>query len=237
MASPKLQARIYRLLDDVQGWSRPAGAGFRRQLLHTLVEARAKWPSADYGAGYLYQSLPRLGLRGFRRTDERVAQMDIANALIDRSVLEIGCNSGFLSLSLAPGTRRYVAFDNNPYLIDIAKLAQRELGDVHVEFSVDTMEAFASTQRFEVVLSFANHSTWDGNMTLALDAYFEKLRALLVEGGLLFFESHHPALENDRQLQETLQVMARHFVLDAPRKLTEGSAWDRGRSFVRAVAR
>jgi hypothetical protein len=87
------------------------------------------------------------------------------------------------------------------------------------------------------VLSFANHSTWDGNMTMALDAYFEKLRALLVEGGLLFFESHHPVLENDTQLRDTLQVMGKYFVLDVPRKLTEGSAWDRGRSFVRAVAR
>ena len=237
MTSSKLHARIYRALDDQQALLHPARAGFRKQLLFLIAEARAQWPFVDYGAGYLYQSFPRLGLRGFRSTDVRAAQMDIANALVNRSVLEIGCNSGFLSMTLAPGARRYVAFDNNPYLVDIAKLVQRELGDGQVDFSVDTIEAFASMQRFEVVLSFANHSTWDGNMTLALDAYFEKLRALLVEGGLLFFESHHPVLENDIQLRDTLKAMGRHFVIDAPRKLTEGSAWDRGRSFVRAVAR
>jgi SAM-dependent methyltransferase len=237
MTSPKMHARIYRLLDDLQALLQPARTDFRKQLLHSLAEARAQRPFVDYGAGYLYQSFPRLGLRGFRRTEVRAAQMNIASALVNRSVLEIGCNSGFLSMTLAPGTRRYVAFDNNPYLIDIAKLAQRELGDGQVDFSVDTIEAFALIKRFEVVLSFANHSTWDGNMTLPLDAYFEKIRTLLVEGGLLFFESHHPVLENDSQLRNTLQVMGRHFLLDAPRKLTEGSAWDRGRTFVRAVAR
>jgi hypothetical protein len=85
-----------------------------------------------------------------------------------------------------------------------------------------------------VVLSFANHCTWDGNMTLAPRAYFAKLRSLLVPGGLLFFESHHPALENKTQVQETLKIIQEFFAIEEQKELTRGSPWDRGRTFVKA---
>ena len=153
------------------------------------------------------------------------------------SVLEIGCNSGFLSLTLAPGTRRYVAFDNNPFLVEIARLTQSEISDASVEFRVDTMEAFDTAEKFDVVLSFANHSTWDGNMPMALKAYFSKLRDLTIADGTLFFESHHPALENADQVRETLKVMQTFFSIEEEKTLARGSAWDRGRTFVHARAK
>jgi SAM-dependent methyltransferase len=237
MSRPETHATLFRVLDGMSAWLHPSRRLFRRELLRQLAEARQGWPSADYGAGYLYQSFPPLGLRGFRRSEERVAQMGIGPALKGRSVLEVGCNTGFLSLLLAPGTQRYLAFDNNPYLTSIAKLAQSAMGDHHVEFRTQTIEAFGADERFDVVLSFANHSTWDGNMTLELDDYFAKLHRLLAPGGTLFFESHHPVLENDTQLAGTLDCLSRLFTLKEQRRLGGASPWDRGRTFVRASAR
>jgi SAM-dependent methyltransferase len=237
MSSPATHSKIHRALDALGALVYPSRRAHRRRLLQIIARARRDWPSADYGSGYLYQSFPALGLRGFRDTEARVAQMDIGRALAGRSVLEIGCNSGFLSLSLCAKARRYVAFDNNPFLIEMARLTQAELGDRIAEFRIEAMETFDDPERFDTVLSFANHSTWDGNMTLALETYFARLQALLVPGGALFFESHHPALENTQQLARTLDVMRGFFAIDEQRLLTKGSAWDRGRTFVRAHAR
>lgn len=236
MSSPRLHSTINRTLDALGALGQARKRSFLRQVQGVLAQARQGWKSADYGAGYLYQSSPMLGLRGFRDTGARVRQMALSEALRDRSVLEIGCNSGFLALELAAGARRYLAFDNNPYLIDLAQLAQREAGNSAVEFRVATIEALGTEEKFEVVLSFANHSTWDGNMTLALEDYFSKVRDLLVPGGRLYFESHHPMLENRQQVETTLAVMRRFFALEEQRDLVEGSAWDRGRTFVVARA-
>lgn len=234
MSTPKVYSRLHRMLDGLDALLKPSRRLYRQELLRLLKAAETGWVSADYGAGYLYQSFPPLGLRGFRQTEVRCSQMDINDALRDKRVLEIGCNSGFLSLTLSPGTRRYVGFDNNPFLIDIARLTKEALHDNAVEFRVDTVEAFTSTEPFDAVLSFANHSTWDGNMTLALEAYFSKLQSLLIPDGTLFFESHHPALENKTQVLETLRVMQKFFAIQQQRELTQGSAWDRGRTFVKA---
>lgn len=237
MANPRLTARLNRWLDALQDLGRPRRAAFRRRLLAVVQASQRDWPHADYGAGYLYQSCPALGLRGFRDTAARVAQMNLGPALAGRSVLEIGCNSGFLSLALAAGTRRYLAFDNNPFLVEMARLSQAELQDRRVEFCVEGFETLGEDETFDAVLSFANHSTWDGNMTLDLERYFAKLHRLLVPSGTLYFESHHPALEDAAALQGTLGVMERHFALQSQRLLGGGSAWDRGRTFVVARAR
>jgi SAM-dependent methyltransferase len=237
MSYSNLISWCHRCTDAMQAWGQPRRRAFRRELLCILQAARTGWPSADYGAGYLYQSSPPLGLRGFRRTDSRVAAMHIGAALTGQRVLEIGCNTGFLALALSATARHYQAFDNNPFLIDIARLAARTLGTTTASFSVDTIESFVADQPFDVVLSFANHSTWDGNLGLSLPAYFQKLQQLLVPGGRLYFESHHPALESGQRLTDTLGELRRRFVIDEQRVLPLGSAWDRGRTFVAATSR
>lgn len=234
MILPQIVSRIHRTLDSCQALLDPTKAPYRKALLRIVGEARHNWTSADYGAGYLYQSFPRIGLRGFRQTEVRVDQMAITDAITGHSVLEIGCNSGFLSLTLAPSASRYVAFDNNPFLIEIARLTQTTIGDASVEFSIDSVETFDTSEKFDIVLSFANHSTWDGNMKMPLESYFSKLHNLMATNGILFFESHHPALESTDQVRETLKVLQEFFVIEEQRLLMRGSAWDRGRTFVRA---
>jgi SAM-dependent methyltransferase len=234
MSYSKIYSLLNRYLDGLQVSLRPDRQRYHKELRKIIDKGKQEWKSADYGTGYLYQSFPQLGLRGFRKTDIRVAQMDILGQLSGQDVLEIGCNTGFLSLMLSAGTRRYVAFDNNPFLIDIAQLTQAAIGNNSVQFQTTTIEIFSTDKKFDVVLSFANHSTWDGNMTLALEKYFAKLQSLLVPSGLLFFESHHPALENKSQVLETLKIMQAFFSIEEQRVLTQGSPWDRGRTFVRA---
>ena len=224
------------MLDDCASALHPSRRQYRQRLQELLKESQSGWTGADYGAGYLYQSFRQFGLRGFRKTEVRRDQMHIGEALSNKRVLEIGCNVGFLSLTLACETTAYVAFDNNPFLIDIASLTQKTMNSQSVTFQVADVEEFHSDQQFDVVLSFANHSTWDGNMRLTLPAYFSKIQGLLVPGGKLYFESHHPALENAVRVEQTLQVMQRYFTIRERRILKKGSAWDRGRTFVVATS-
>ena len=41
---------------------------------------------------------------------------------VTRTVLEIGSNSGFLSLAIVPLARRVVAFEINPYLVEAGRI-------------------------------------------------------------------------------------------------------------------
>ncbi|MDP6124510.1 MAG: hypothetical protein QGH20_01995, partial [Candidatus Latescibacteria bacterium] len=54
-----------------------------------------------------------LGITGLRDTKGRVDSMELADHVKAKRVLEIGCNSGFLSLSVAAA--KTDGFDLNPF--------------------------------------------------------------------------------------------------------------------------
>src|SRR5439155_627214 len=160
-----------------------------------LVLQADRWDSYDYGEGYYYQSSDELGITGLRDTTGRVEAFGLKELLTGRSVLEIGCNAGFLSIAIAPSARRLVAFELNPYLIAIGELGADFLGFHNVEFSVAAFEDFTTDETFDDVLSFANHHTYDGNTRQSLAEYFERCHTLTRPGGRLIFESHPPEIE------------------------------------------
>jgi ubiquinone/menaquinone biosynthesis C-methylase UbiE len=49
--------------------------------------------------------------------------------------------------------------------------------------------------KFDIIFSFANHSTYDKGIVLSED-YFDKCNNLLGKNGKLLIESHHPNYEN-----------------------------------------
>jgi len=66
---------------------------------------------------------------------------------------------------------------------------------------------------YDVVLSLANDSTYDGNTKQDLGSYFKKISAVLNKDGVMVFESHPPAIENTEQLEKTLGAIRRYFKL------------------------
>lgn len=60
----------------------------------------------------------------------------------------------------------------------------------NVEFSEADFVQTELDRKFDVILSFSNHHTIDGNLGVSFDRYIEKIVNLLKPGGYLLFESH-----------------------------------------------
>jgi SAM-dependent methyltransferase len=229
--SLKNRARDYRAL---------AANSKRRALLaelnRELVNQAQAWPNYDYGEGWFYQSSDELGITGLRDTSARIAAYRLSELLRGRRVLEIGCNTGFLSLALAPAAQRIVAFELNPHLIAIARIAQRHLGRDNVAFETTAFEGFRCEPLFDDVLSFANHHTYDGNTQQSLEQYFARCHALTRPGGRLIFESHPPELEG-HTFGRTLELIERFYTVERSEVHDYGTFLDRGRRFLVALRR
>lgn len=210
---------------------KPDLLSLHRRLNSHLVTSAREWESYDYGEGYFYQSLPKIGVSGLRDTSARVEAMRLRERLAGRQVLEIGCNSGFIALSVADVATEVVGFDINPHLVQIAREAAADMGRANVSFQACTFEDFHADKPFDAVLSFANHSTYDGNTRHDIEAYFAKCRDLLEPGGLLLFESHTPSHEG-AGLPDVVDTIGRLFDIRERHILDVGTFLDRGRTFI-----
>jgi SAM-dependent methyltransferase len=207
-----------------------------REMNRQLGLQTEHWDSYDYGEGYYYQSSDELGVTGLRDTTGRVKAFGLEELVSGRSVLEIGCNTGFLSIAIAPSARRVVAFELNPYLIEIGKLGANFLRVRNVEFSVAAFEDFGGDDTFDDVLSFANHHTYDGNTRQPLAEYFERCHALTRPGGRLVFESHPPEIEG-AHFAETVRIIERLYDIEYNVVHDYGTFLDRNRRFIVATRR
>jgi hypothetical protein len=130
-----------------------------------------------------------------------------------------------------------VAFEINPYLVEAGGLGAAYCGVENIEFSVTSFEDFdAAGERFDDVLSFANHHTYDGNTRQGLEDYFDRCRELLVPGGRLVFESHPPALEGSG-FGRTLELIEARFSIERFEVHRYGTFLDRDRRFIVATRR
>lgn len=230
------QSMLNRIRDYQNLSRRPELLPLHRRLNELLLEAQEKWDSYDYGEGYFYQGLEALGITGLRDTDARIHAMDLPSRVRAKTVLEIGCNAGFLSLGLSNLASRIVGFDINPWLIEIGREAARFLDRDNVELITTSFEDFQTDERFDVVLSFANHSTYDRNTRQSLESYFQRCDDLLAAGGLFLFESHPPAHEGEG-LKEVSRLIDERFRVLETRVLEYGAFLDNGRTFIAAEKR
>ncbi len=211
--------------------NQPALRQVHAAMNRQLAEQDRNWPTYDYGEGYYYQSSHELGITGLRDTKGRVDAFGLRDLVDGRDVLEIGCNTGFLSLAIASAARRVVAFELNPYLVEIGRIGARHLGVTNVDWLVSSFEDYETTSTFDDVLSFANHHTYDGNTHQSLDDYFARCHALVRPGGRLIFESHPPALEGS-SFGGTTEIIERYFDLDRAEIHDYGTFLDQDRRFL-----
>ena len=230
-ASIRNRQKDYGLLSK-----RPDLLVVHREMNRQLALQTKEWDSYDYGEGYFYQGSEELGITGLRDTAGRVAAFDLPALLQDRTVLEIGCNTGFLTLAVAPAARHIDAFELNPYLIAIARIGGRFLGIENVDFSVSSFEDFSTGQTYDDVVSFANHHTYDGNTRQSLEEYFERCHALTNVGGRLIFESHPPELEG-ADFDKTVAIIERYYVIERTEIHEYGTFLDANRRFIVASRR
>jgi 2-polyprenyl-3-methyl-5-hydroxy-6-metoxy-1,4-benzoquinol methylase len=201
-----------------------------------LTRQQECWPSYDYGQGWFYQSSDELGITGLRDSAARLDTYGLGRLVAGRTILEVGCNSGFLSLAIARYAQSVCAFDLNPHLISIALMGQQFLHVDNVTFSVSSFEDFSIDQKFDDVISFANHTTYDRNTKQNLDDYFARCHALIRTGGRLLFESHPPEIESTH-FGSVLVALEKYFEIDKSEAYQFGTFLDRNRIYLIATRR
>lgn len=207
-----------------------------RRLHGILADAARQWSSYDYGEGYFYQGCRDIGLSGLRDTGARLDAMRLKELVAGKTVLEIGCNTGFVSLGIAATAASVTGFDINPYLIEVARAVAGHLGARNVRFEVSRFETWDDRAGYDAVLSFANHSTYDENTSQGIAEYFRRCASLVRPGGRFVFESHPPAHEG-KGLAQVVREIERHFEISERRVLDYGTFLDRARTFIVATRR
>lgn len=187
----------------------------------------------DYGSGYYYQSMQLIRISGYRNTEERIAKLDLKRRVRGRKVLDIGSNTGFLLLSLADDIKSGVGIEFNPYLVKTAEAVRRYMGVENVKFLTTAFEDYSGEgEDFDLVLSLANHSTYDGNTKQTVEAYFQRIYDILPTGGILIFESHPPKIEPADKLQKTLDAISDRFEIERLPNVHLTGFLDRDRTYV-----
>jgi len=105
------------------------------ELNRVLVDQTADWSSHDYGEGYFYQGLADVSVSGLRDTSARVAALQMLDRVRGRSVLDIGSNSGFVSIALAETAESVDGVESNPYMNKMGRLVADYLGRSNVTFT------------------------------------------------------------------------------------------------------
>jgi 2-polyprenyl-3-methyl-5-hydroxy-6-metoxy-1,4-benzoquinol methylase len=230
------QSLINRQRDYLALGRHPELFGLHRRLDALLADGVRQWKSYDYGEGYFYQSYGEIHVSGLRDTEQRIAAMDLPKRVAGARVLEVGCNTGFLTCQLAASAAHVDGCDIAPHLLQVAGEVAAHRGVANCSFHLAPFETFEPAGRYDVVISFANHATYDGNTSLPLSEYLEKCRRLLADGGTLLFESHPPQHEK-RSREELLACIGEAFEPVEAGVLDYGTFLDRNRLFVVARRR
>lgn len=197
-----------------------AGSSQKLWDLHVSLEKirhdlKINYQSYDYGNGYYYQSFKAINISGYRDTEERIKQLDLKKRVKGKSVLDIGSNTGFILLSLAGEIQNGIGVELNPYLVATGKEVQNYFGFDNIRFITSSFEDFDSSgQTFDVILSLANHCTYDGNTKQSVENYFQKIAKLLTKNGELIFESHPPQIEPLEKLKQTINTIEKYFRIE-----------------------
>lgn len=226
---------LNRQKDYLALWNNSTLLGLHTRLNECLLHLSREWPDHDYGEGYFYQSLEALHISGLRSTSARIQSMDLKTRLQGKRVLDIGCNAGFVDLSVCDDCQFIVGLDINPFWVEIGRYAAEFMGKKNCAFIVSRFEEYSLGETFDAVLSFANHSTYDGNMEISLEEYFDRCARHLKSAGIFLFESHHPSYEDQESLEKVVLIIEKYFRLTERNLVTVGTFFDRGRTFLAAL--
>lgn len=182
-----------------------------KRLRRHLKDQSEEWPHISYAYGYFYQRWDRIKVSGARSTEKRFRDYQLDELLKpDMTVLDVGCNAGFLAMAVAEKVKHVDAVEYNPFQVRIGEEVRDFLKIDNVDFyQMDFLE-FVPTKKYDLIMSFANHKTLDGNMAPQLRKYFLNLYDMLVDDGILLFESHQ--FDNhDPEFHECIAGLTTHY--------------------------
>tara|TARA_B100000886_G_C20400296_1_gene482246 strand:- start:898 stop:1590 length:693 start_codon:yes stop_codon:yes gene_type:complete len=187
----------------------------------------------DYGEGYFYQSLEKINLSGLRSSKDRLENYNIDSFIIDANILDIGCNSGFLIFQLNEIYSKIVGIDHNKALIEMGDMTKDYLSKDKISLIHGDFMKYNFKQKFDVIFSFANHTTYDKGIKDA-KKYFQKCTDLLQKRGFLVVESHHPNYEDQQDFMKIIEsiTFSNNFNIEKQFTIKSPNYYDNERTFI-----
>ena len=171
--------------------------------------------------GGFYQGLDEIKITGSRSSEKRFEEYEILEYLSkDKSVLDIGSNCGFFSIYVSKFVDKIFGVEINPYLIAISNDVKNYLNIKNANFVNLSFEEFKFDKKFDMIFSFANDSTIDGNTKFNFSEYIGKIKNLLKEDGLLIFESQAIDSVVTEQLDEKINYLENKFTILKRKKVS-----------------
>ena len=171
--------------------------------------------------GGFYQGLDEIKITGSRSSEKRFEEYEILEYLSkDKSVLDIGSNCGFFSIYVSKFVDKIFGVEINPYLIAISNDVKDYLNIKNANFINSSFEEVQFDKKFDMIFSFANDSTIDGNTKFNFSEYIGKIKNLLKEDGLLIFESQAIDSVVTEQLDEKINYLENKFTILKRKKVS-----------------
>ncbi len=184
----------------------------------------------DFGEGFFYQSIPPINLKGLRDTEKRVRKLNLNHYLENSTFLDIGTNIGSIPLSINCKFRYGIGIDHNEATIKVAQTIQDYLKIKNLKFIVDDFLTYKFNTSFDVILSLANHSTFDKGIS-DTRRYLDKIHTLLNKNGLLIIESHNILYEKSESYLNMINNLNDFYEIIKSGKYDFGNFYDKDRIF------
>lgn len=156
----------------------------RKYILKLLKDS-----SPDFGGVVPYQSMEMIGLEGMRPTEYRIQEYCLKEILKPKdNVLDIGCNLGFLDMSIADCVHSVTGIEYDKNLVKVGELVRDYLNITNCSFYNGDFNNWCrqTSMTYNVIFSFAIHH-W---LNLSPQKYVEILDKLTQKKGYICFESH-----------------------------------------------
>lgn len=215
---------------QIEKWKKERNSQEREhdKILRDEISCILKKSQPDFGREKFYQSFERLGIEGERFTLYRLQRYEIDKILSQYSrsvsILDIGCNVGFLDMELAISETKNISLLGVEYdagLVEIANTVRNYLKLTNCNFVQGDFKEWVKQNmvNFDLIFSFAIHHWLD----LDPDMYVEIVDSLLNEKGYICFESHDLQSGDD-----AYEVCRNLFIKKQYKILNEGHIKDDG---------
>ena len=200
----------------------------RSKIIDIINAKREK--SYDYGEGFFYQSVPLIKLKGLRNTEKRIEKLKLKDYLNKKVVLDIGTNIGAIPIMQNDLYKKCIGIDHNSDVINVATEIKNYFNMSNLEFICDNFMTYNFDTKFDVVLSLANHSTYDKGIK-ETGEYFLKILEILNTGGVLILESHSPLYEDPLSYLKIVESLKKNYSICDEGKYDFGNFYDKDRVY------
>jgi len=161
-----------------------------------------------------YQGFDEIKIDGCRPSEIRFDRYQIEKYLSkNKTVLDIGCNCGFLALLISRYVFHIDGVELNPYLVKIGNDTKEYLKVDNLYFYASSFEDYKTDKKYDIIFSLANDETIDGNTKFTFIEYIQKILDLLKNEGHLMFETVSTDTFEPRIFKPKLEFLKKKFII------------------------